>query len=674
MAGGATCDLTSACGCELAEPVNLAAWWRVAVGAVVAANAMTVSLALSASDPTPGERAAINAVLAALAVLSIGLLGWPLARNAWRALRRRRVAMEGLFLTGIVGAAVASAIAAVTGEGESYFEIVCLLLVVYTFGQQLVTGAEGKALRAVTAWSPDTTTCTLVTPDGSERKAAVAEVRAGDRVRVAPGETIPVDGVVESGGSFVREAEMTGEPAAVVRGTGDRVWASTHAVDGMLVVRATVDGRSRRIDRIVDAVERARAVPSSLQSQADRVVAWLLPGAVAVAIATFAAWTAASGWRDGLFNAMSVLLVACPCAFGLATPLAVWAAVGRLASRGLVVRGGDVLERTAALDVLVFDKTGTLTEPETTLVDVAVRAAAGCTASGAAAAVAAVERVARHPVGAALADLGDPAGWRVVELTVLPAVGVSALVEDPDGRGMRVEVGAAERLAGPDDPRWRELLGRLRAPEWSRRVVASVDGEPALAAAVDERLRSSWPEALAALAGMGLTTVVLTGDRAERARLVAAHEVASGLDPEAKLARVRGMRAAGRRVGFVGDGVNDAAAMAEADVSVGVATGAELAAETADVTWWGGDLRALPWAVDLARSTVKTVRGSLLFAVAYNLVGVGLAVAGLLHPVAAAILMTCSSLVVTWRATATLQQDQEEEVARAGVLAEEVRA
>ncbi len=663
-------NLTTACGCELGEPVDLASWWRVVVGAVIAANAMTLSLALAGSEPSASERLGLNAVLAALALASLVLLGWPLAHNAWQAVRAGRIAMEGLFLVGVTGAAAASVFAAVSGQGETYFETVCLLLVVYAFGQQVAAGAERKALAAALAWSPEATVCTVVGPGGGEREVAVSEVAAGDLVRVAPGDTIPVDGVVVAGEAFVREAEMTGEPDLAIRRAGDRVWAATHAVDAMLTVRSTSGGGDRRIDHIVDAVARARAVPSSLQSQADRVVAWLLPSAIAIAAATLLGWSLAAGWRQGLFNALAVLLVACPCAFGLATPLAVWAAVGRLASRGLVVRGGDVLERMACLDVMVFDKTGTLTETEAVLVDQAACAAGGLGPAEVESAVAAVERLARHPIAAALAGCCDPGEWRVDALEVLPAVGVSALVAAPGGPVRRVVVGAGDRLADPTDQRWQPLLGRLRAPHWARRVVATVDGEPAFAAAVDERLRSSWPEALAAFEAMGLATVVLTGDRSERARLVAAGEVAAGLDPEQKLGRVRAMRASGRRVGFVGDGVNDAAAMAEADLSVGVATGAELASETAHVTWFGGDLEVLPWAVALARRMRGIVRGSLRFAAVYNIIGMTLAVAGLLHPVTAAILMTASSLVVTWRSTTILQEEQVEAVARVGRLTE----
>jgi len=658
-----SCDVELGCGCASTEPFDLARWWRVGVGLLIAANAMTISLALHGSEVSLDERRGVNLALGGLALASLLMLGWPLARGAWRAVRQRRVAMEGLFLLGVTGAFAGSVLGVATGVGETYFETVCVLLVVYSFGQQLAAGAERRALRAVLAWAPEQSECTVVDDHGELRRIAVADLVAGQVVVVEPGETIAADGVVVDGEAFVGEAEMTGELQAAVRRPGDTVWAGTHALDAMLRVRATVDGRHRRIDRIVDAVERARAVPSSLQSQADRAVAWLLPTAVVVAIAAGLAWTSAAGWRVGLFTAMAVLLVACPCAFGLATPLAVWTAVGRLAARGLVMRGGDALERLAAVDTIVFDKTGTLTEPRASLVDLVV---AGDDPDEVRALVAAVERAARHPVAAALAEIGEPGEMRLDGLRVLPAAGVEAWVRRPgDAPPARVTIGAADRLGVEGGAAWEELAARLRPTPWARRLVALVDGRPRLAAAVDERLRRSWPESLSELRAMGVGTVVLTGDRMERAGLTAADEVLGRLGPEDKVAEVRRRRAAGHRLLYVGDGVNDAAAMAASDIAIGVASGADLAAEVADATWFGGDLRVLPWTLELARASVRGIRSNLRLAAGYNLIGVGLAVAGVLHPVTASILMTCSSLVVTWRATAGLQADQAEAEGRA---------
>jgi heavy metal translocating P-type ATPase len=640
----------------------------VAVGAVIAVNSMTVSLAVNTSDTTAGERAAIHGVLLALAVAGLAILGWPLARNALRAARARRITIEAMFLSGVVGAFTASVVASITGTGHVYFEIVTIMLVVYAFGQQLTASAQEKALRAATRWAPAATECTLVHADGHTEQVPVSGIRAGDRVLAPPGSLIAVDGTVESGEAFVREAEMTGELFAVVRRPGDRVWAGTACVDASLVVRATADGGRRRIDSILDAVEKARRVPSTLQSQADRLVGVFLPLVLSIAVLTFLGWTVAAGWERGLFNAMAVLLVACPCALGLATPLAVWAAVGRLASRGLVVRGGDAVEELAAVDAVVFDKTGTLTEPRPTLVDLVVDGEQGVGRHEVLRMVRALESESRHPLAAAFVADGESgeAGLAVTDHRILPAAGVAGTIVEPEsGRRRELQVGAAARLAEAAGPAWDRLAERLRAPEAAHRLAVVLEGRLVAAAAVDERLRGSWPQTLRQLRDDGVLTVVMTGDVAARARMAAADRVASEMSPEDKLEAVRALRRDGRRVLFVGDGVNDAAAMAASDVSIGVAGGAELAAEVAGIAWHGEDLRVVAWALELARGTVRTIRGNLRLAAAYNAAGVALAAGGVLHPVAAALLMTCSSLVVTWRATSVLQESEEEAAAGA---------
>ncbi len=641
-------------------------WWRLIAAAVVAVNAMTISLAINSSSATPSTRLAVNMVLLGMATACAALVGGELARNGLAALRRRRVSVEAMFAAGITGALVASVVAALTGRGHTYFEVIAILLVVYAFGRKLGAAAEQKALAAAREWAPEITTCRVLDGNGSEREIPVAELAAGMRVVVNPGETIPADGVVVAGEALVREAEMTGEGFAVARRAGDRVWAATHCLDARLVIRAATDGRHRRIDGIVAAVERARSTPSGLQRQADRVVAWFLPAVLLVAAGTFAAWTAAAGVERGLFNAMAVLLVACPCALGLATPLAVWGAIARLASRGMVVRGGDTVEALAHVDTAIFDKTGTLTGPEAILVDLVCAPPAGMTEAGLRRAIQAVQRAGRHPVAAAFRDLEpEDGGLRVEALRLLPGVGVAARVAAGEGGCFEIEIGRWERLAPPGNPRWAELSSRLRCPPGSRLVAVRLDGEIVAAAAVDEHLLESWPAALAGFRELGVEVRILTGDRRERARQVAADAVLAELSPEEKLAEVGRLRAEGRRVVFVGDGVNDAAAMAAGDVGVAVAAGAPLAGEVADVTWASRDLEVLPWAVRLARRTLGTIRGNLAFALAYNIAGIGLATAGLLHPVAAAILMTCSSLIVTWRATTVLGEEQEEAVAAA---------
>lgn len=633
------------------DPANRPAWVRLAVGGFIAANTMTASLAFNLSEVVPEVRRAGHLAILAATLVTMGLLGWPLLRAAWREMRAGRITLEAMFLVGITGAFTASLLATVRGEGAVYYEIVSILLVVYSLGQMVAGVAQRRALAAAAAWAPQVVTCEVETPAG-RRRVPVAEVGPGDVAVVPPGGVIPVDGEVVAGEGFVREAEMTGEPLAVVRRPGDRVLAGTHCLDAALKVRATSPGTARRLDRIVAAVERARAAPTRLERAADRAIRFLLPAVLGVAAATFVGWTLAVSWATGLFNAMAVLLVACPCALGLATPLAVWVTMGRLAARGVVVRAGEAVERLACVDTAVLDKTGTLTEPVATLVDLVVHGRKPTARRRALALLETVERASGHPLAAAFVGVGGaPAAAVAVEaVRVLPAVGVEArLREGGQAAVATVQVGRPEALvAAAERPRLHQLQGRLRGE--GREVVLVVDGRVAALARVAERLRSSWGAALAEFGRLGIRTVVMTGDVAERARAVGADAVLANLTPEDKFEKVRALQAEGRRVLFVGDGVNDAAAMAAADVSVAVSGGTDLAAEVGSATWAGGDLTALPWALAEARRTLRLVRSNIAFAAAYNLAGVALAAAGMLHPVVAALLMTCSSLIVTWRA------------------------
>ncbi len=651
------------CGCGTSEPIDLSMWWRVGVGAVIAANSMAVSLAFNTSASTESERRVAFSILLALTVFSLVLLGWPLLKAAAGELRRGRITVEALFLAGITGAFTASMVAVVGGTGHIYFEIVTILLVVYSFGRQISRHAEDRAVRAAASWAPEVSTCRRLGAGDEEETVPVAEVQVGDRLRVWPGEMVPVDGEVLDGVAFVREAEFTGEFFATVKRPSSLVWAGTVVLDVGLTIRTTTDGAGRRIDRIVDAVERARQTPSSLQGQADRIVRWFLPVLLTLAGATFLVWSIARGWEVGLFNSMAVLLVACPCALGLATPVALWAAIGRLAASGLTVADGRAIEGLATADTVVLDKTGTLTESRAHLVDMVVVGEDTERGRRVRALVQAVEATSRHPVAAAFHDIAaeETGEIEVKGLRLLPGVGVEATVEEA-GERLLVTVGEPEGVLegrpAEHAEQWRQLEGRLKARSSARRIAVLVDGSVVAAAAVDERLRTTWPEALESLKALHLEPVVMTGDRADRAEGFGVERVQAGLSPEDKLEGVRELQAGGHSVLFVGDGVNDAAAMAAADVSVAVSEGTELASEVAEIRWAAHDARVLPEAVRVARQTVETVRGNVLFAITYNAIGVTLAISGTLHPVAAALLMTCSSLIVTWRASALVREGE----------------
>ena len=639
---------------------------RLAAALLVAGQSMTFGLALNLHDDVPADVRWVvqNLILGATAVV-FALLGGPLVRAAGGELRRGRVTLDALFVVTAAGATAASLQAHLTGRGAIYFEVVSILLVVYTLGKVVTARARAAALAGATAWAGQLAAARVVDRAGRAHTIPVAEVLPGDEVEVFPGEAIPVDGVVRAGVGFVSEAPVSGEPFAVVRRPGDRVLAGAASHDATFRVEATAAGTDRQVDRLLRAVEAARDTPLSLQHRADRLSAAFVPLVVAVSALTFGYWAFLTplGWEAALFRAMSVLLVACPCVLGLATPVIVWTVLGRLAERGLVVRSGDAVERLAAVDGVLLDKTGTLTDDRFALVDMET-AAEGEERAKLIGWVSLVEAHSRHPVAAAFAKLPRPFAPgdepRVENVTAVPGCGVEAEVVEADGTRHTLRIGRpgwvvpdpgdgvtlARSLSPlpppPPSPRHPDPAPPTPSPRHA--IAVSVDGVPAAVAVVAERLRDSAAAALADFDRLGLSVEVLTGDRADRAAALGLPVVRGDLLPADKQSRVEGLVAAGRKPLMVGDGINDASALAAAHAGVALASGADLAVAAADATLYHGDLRVLPWAVGLSRAAVAAVRRSLAGALAYNLIGVALAAAGVLHPVVAVLLMVLSSI------------------------------
>ncbi|WP_162542187.1 heavy metal translocating P-type ATPase [Gemmata obscuriglobus] len=636
-----------ACGAG-AEPEFAQLGWRLGVGVLVVGQSMIFGLALNVHDDVPpaARDLAQWGILAGTALVA-ALLGGPLVRAAARELRRGRLTIEALFLLTATGALAASLQAHLTGRGKIYFEVVSVLLVVYTLGKVIGARSRAAALAGSRAWGDRLSLCRLLGADGAARTVAVADVRPGDVVEVHPGELVPVDGLVRDGTGFVSESAVSGEPFAVVRRPGDRVLAGSASFDAAFRVTATASGREREIDRLLKVVEEARDKPLSLQSRADRLGRWLFPLVVFTALGTFAYWSlgAGAGWEVGLFNAMSVLLVACPCVIGLATPVVVWSALNRLAERGVIVNSGDALERLAAVDRVMFDKTGTLTDDAFALVDVRT-VAVGAERAKLLGWLSLVQAQSSHPVAKPFAELPRPfapgAEPRVESLHAVPGCGVVAQLVETDGTRHEVKAGVAE---------WAAAGAGAPEPDGSKTVHISVDGAWAGVAVLTERLRDSTPRALAHFAKLGVPVQVLTGDVPGRAEALGLPDARGGMLPDEKRAAVARARAEGAKPLFVGDGINDASALASAHVGVALASGTDLAVSAAPVTLYGGDLSALPWAVELSRSAVRAVRANLARAVAYNLVGMTLAACGALHPVVAAVLMVVSSLTLIFSST-----------------------
>ncbi|GAB2454842.1 heavy metal translocating P-type ATPase [Nocardioides hungaricus] len=487
-----------------------------------------------------------------------------------------------------------------------------------------------------------------VVRDGREVEVDTAEVRSGDVVVVRAGEVVPVDGVVAEGRAAVDTSAMTGEPVPRAAGPGDRVAGGTISTDGRLVLHATAVGAHTQLAQMAAVAARAQEQKSRVQRLVDRIVAWFVPVVVAGSVVVGLAWVAAGASPQRAVGvAVAVLIIACPCALGLATPTALMVGVGRGASLGLLVKGYDALEASGVIDTVVLDKTGTLTSG--TMAVTAVRAVAATEPDEVLALAAAVEQHSEHPLARAVVRhardrLGEAAidAVDVRDFETVPGAGVRA---DVDGR--RVLAGSAGFLAdhgvtGLDDPD--------DGP--GSRVHLAVDGTPWGTLDLEDTLRPGAAEAVRALHGLGLATVLLTGDREQAARSIAerigVQEVRAGVLPAGKADAIRELQAGGRRVAMVGDGVNDAAALATADLGLAVVHGTDVALKAADIVLLRDHLLAVPDAIGLARRTLATIRGNLVWAFGYNLAAVPIAAAGLLNPLIAAGAMSLSSLLVVF--------------------------
>ena len=565
---------------------------------------------------------------------------WPFHRAAWAALRHRTATMDTLVSIGTLTAWLWSVAALVTGTEHVYLEVASVLTVFVLAGRVLESGARGRAGAALEALArAGARDAALLDADGSERRVPTEALRVGDRFVVRPGERVATDGVVEDGSSAVDESVLTGESRPVEKHPGDEVAGASVNAGGRLIVRATRVGADTSLAQIGRLVSDAQAGKAPVQRLADRVAAVFVPAVIALAAVTLVAWLLAGQGAEAIRAAVAVLIIACPCALGLATPTALLVGTTRGAQLGLLMRGPEVLESTRRADTIVLDKTGTVTSGRMSLVDVvaadrqeALRLAGG------------LEDASEHPIGraiarAARAELGLlPAAHDVM---ALPGVGVQGEVA-----GRRVRVGRA----GDHVPPALDAARRKAEAAGATAVLASWDGEVRAVFVVADAVKPSSAEAVAALRDLGLRPILVTGDNRATAEAVGAavgiEEVVAEVLPAGKAELVAAMQAEGRVVAMAGDGINDAPALAQADLGLAVGTGTDVAIEASDLTMVSGDLRAAVDAIRLSRATLRTIRQNLAWAFAYNVAALPLAAAGVLSPVIAAAAMGLSSVSV----------------------------
>ena len=577
-------------------------------------------------------------VVAALATPVVWWVGWPFHRTALRNLRHGSTTMDTLVSMGTGAAWAWSAVALLAVDGHVYFETAAVIVTLILLGRWFEARAKrrsGDAIRALAGLGASTARL----EDGTT--IDVDDLRVGMRLVVRPGEKVPVDGLVVDGASSVDASMITGEPVPVVVGVGDEVIGATINGNGSLTVEAVRVGGDTKLAQIMRLVDEAQASTAPVQRLADRVSAVFVPTALGIAGVTLIGWLVAGRPASEAFTAaVAVLIIACPCALGLATPTAIMVGTGRGASLGVIIKGGEVLEATRQVNHLVVDKTGTVTEGRMELVS--VTAALGTDRSEVLRRAASVESRSEHPVGeaivAAAPDIQPVSGFQN-----LPGLGVRATIDS-----VEVVVGRIQLF----DEVHEDLLAAMAEAEdtGGTAVLAGWDGTARGVLVVADRIRPTSAEAVAAFRDLGLDVTLLTGDNARTAQAVASavgiDRVVAEVMPEDKDAEIQRLQAEGQVVAMVGDGINDAPALARSDLGIAVGTGTDVAIETSDLTIVSGDLRAVADAIALSRQTLATIKGNLFWAFAYNTAAIPLAALGILNPMIAAGAMGFSSVFV----------------------------
>jgi Cu+-exporting ATPase len=589
-----------------------------------------------------------NWVQLALATPVVLWAGWPFFERGWASLRTRNLNMFTLIALGTGVAWVYSIVATLMpglfpaafrgmdGAVPVYFEAAAVITVLVLLGQVLELKAREQtsgAIRALLDLAPRR--ARRIRPDGSDEELDLDAVLVGDRLRVRPGESVPVDGELIEGRSSVDESMVTGESMPVTKEAGAKLIGGTLNQSGSFVMRADKVGRETMLARIVAMVAEAQRSRAPIQRLADRVSGWFVPLVIAVAVLAFLAW---SIWGPeprfsfGLIAAVSVLIIACPCALGLATPMSIMVGVGRGAQSGVLIRNAEALERFERVDTIVVDKTGTLTDGRPKVV--AVRPAPGQSEAEIVRLAASLERGSQHPLAAAIVAAAHELRLALAEAQDFDAPTGKGVIGTVEGRRLVIGNRRIIEEAGIDAGALAVESDRLRQ-EGATVVFVAVDGKAVGAIAIADPIKATTPGALAALKEAGIRVVMLTGDNATTARAVAAKlgiaEVEAEVLPEDKSRVVERLRREGRIVAMAGDGVNDAPALAAADVGVAMGTGTDVAMESAGVTLVKGDLNGIARARRLSAATMRNIRQNLFFAFIYNALGVPVA-AGVLYP------------------------------------------
>ena len=547
--------------------------------------------------------------------------GAPFYIGAWNGLRHLSANMNTLIALGTGAAFLYSLWVTLRGGHEVYFEAAGVIIALILLGRTLESRARHRASQAIRQLMDLQPPVALVLRDGAEVETPVEKVLPGDLLAVRPGGRFAVDGVVREGESAVDESMLTGESMPVDKHSGDRVFAGTINRSGSLRYEALKVGRGTMLQQMVELVRQAQGSRAPVARLADVVSGYFTMAVLAIAALTFAGWFFAGPFSTAMVNAVAVLIIACPCALGLATPVAIMVGTGRGAQRGILIKGGEALEHAQSVNTVIFDKTGTLTAGRPRVTE--VRQRPGHTDEEVLRLAASVERHSEHPLGVAIVEAARDRG-----LALEPAARFAAEA----GQGVRAEIGGHEVTVGRPG------------------ITVAVDSRPIGEIEIADTLRPEAPDAVARLRRMGMDVWMITGDRAEIAARIAAE---AGIEhfraevlPGDKSAEIQRLQAAGKTVLMAGDGINDAPALAQADVGLAMASGTAVAMEAGDITLMRSDLHGVADAIALSRRTMRIIRQNLFWAFAYNALGIPLAALGLLNPMLASAAMALSSVSV----------------------------
>ncbi len=624
---------------------------QLIAGSILAVPTIVLAMAMDIAGMHINDNPQLHGWIVMLLATPVQLgLGWRFYKGSYTSLRHLNPNMDVLVALGTTVAFVYSAWVVITNSHEHmFFDVSAAVLVFITMGkyfEETSKGAASSAIRALLGLSARSAT---VIRDGVETEVPIEQVSRGDVFVVRPGQRIAVDGVVREGHSTIDESMLTGESIPVERRPGDHVIGGTINQNGVIHVEATAVGEDTALRRMARMVEEAQGSKAPIQKLVDQVAAVFVPVVIVIAAATFLAWGLAGGtWEDGMVAAVAVLVIACPCALGLATPTAIMVGTGMGAERGILIKNAEVLQRTRKLNAVVLDKTGTLTEGRPQVVEVV--SLGELTNEQLLLLAATAESPSEHPLSRAVVDAAVDAGL---------AVGTASKFEAITARGVQAMVDGKLVLAGnlrlfeeygfPLDQAFRDRVASME--DAGRTVIAvAVDGRIEGLFGIADEVKQNARRAVEALRRQGLRVIMMTGDNERAAAAVAMRvgitEFRAGAKPEDKLTLVRELQAEGLSVAMVGDGINDAPALAQADVGIAMSTGTDVAIEAGDITLLNGDVSKIAEAIALSRSTLTTIRQNLVWAFGYNVVTIPVAALGLLNPILAGAAMAFSSVSV----------------------------